>query len=360
MLTVKTGVILGATLCATAAVAGGIERNAPSTSILFEDGRYLEFSGRVVAPDLTGTGGSPQPVGNTGNLLETYFSLGFAYKADINDRLSYAVIINEPWGVDTDYPVAAGGYGGTVAELTSYSLSGILAYDATPAFKLYAGARVQSMEATATIPFLGSYSVAASQDYGYGYLVGAAFSKPEIALRIALTYYSEIEHSLNTAESFVGGSLDAKTGITTPQAINLEFQTGIAADTLVFGSIRWVDWSSFAISPPLYTGTVVGSPLVDYAEDWTNYTIGVGRRFNENWSGAIIGSYEPATNTVLTTLGPIDGRTSIGLAVTRTSGNVKFTAGASYVWLGEANNVLGTHFSDGSAIVAGFKIGIAL
>ena len=59
---------MAASLVTSGAFAAGIERTAPSTRILFEEGRYLEFSFGYVAPDLEGTAGPGAP---TGNLFES-------------------------------------------------------------------------------------------------------------------------------------------------------------------------------------------------------------------------------------------------------------------------------------------------
>ena len=40
-----------------------------------------------------------------------------------------------------------------------------------------------------------------------------------------------------------------KTTITTPQSVNLDFQTGIMADTVAFANVRWVNWKDFSIQP---------------------------------------------------------------------------------------------------------------
>ena len=92
--------------------AAGIERSAPTTRALFEEGRYLEFSATWADPELEGSGGSAAAFGGppfaapngTGDIFESYATLGFAYKADIGDRFSYALIFDQPWGVDTLYP----------------------------------------------------------------------------------------------------------------------------------------------------------------------------------------------------------------------------------------------------------------
>ena len=350
-----------------AATAGGIERSVPSSRVLFEEGRYLEFSFSTANPSLSGTGGSTAPLGGstpaapngTGDLFDSFVNLGAAYKADVSDRLSYAIVASTPWGVDTAYPtVATSVYSGTIASLDGVAVDGMLAYDVTENIKVYGGLRLQSIEANAEIPFVFGYSVDADRDWSTGYLVGAAYSIPDIAFRVALTYYSAIDHELETLESnALATNFASSVDIETPEQINLEFQTGIAPDTLLFGGIRWVNWSEFAIAPTLYTNTL-GSPLVDYEEDWTTYTLGVGRRFSEQFAASVSVSHEPAADYVpLTTLGPVDGRTSVNLGGTYTIDNVDLTAGVSYTWLGDTRNVLGTSFEDGDALGFGFRIG---
>ncbi len=298
--------LLGAGL----AEAGGIERAVPSTRVLFKDGRYVEVSAAYASPDLSGRGadlsaiGFPVQVsGSTGDLLESYWNLGFAFKTDLTDRISFAVIGDEPWGADTKYgrgSFPAGpfppnfSYDGTTANLDSFALSGIIAYDVTPAVMLYAGLRAQWMEADASIPFVGptaglpGYTIDTDSDWGFGYLIGGAYQLPEMALRVSLTYYSKIEHEFDSREF---SQFDTRTNIETPQAVNLEFQSGVAENTLVFGSIRWVDWSDFSIVPPSYQ-QATGRPLVDYESDWWTYTLGAGYRFNEAFSGSVSVAYE--------------------------------------------------------------------
>ena len=353
--------LLAMATLATPAFAAGIERNAPTTRILFEEGRVLEFSFSSVSPDLSGSGGTVPPAlggptpaapNGTGDLFSSYATWGFAYKADINERLSYAVILSDPWGVDTSYPTVTGSvYSGVVAELDSRELTGILAYDVNDRVKVYGGLRIQQIQAQASIPFVAGYTIATDKQTDLGYMFGAAYQIPDIALRVALTYYSAIEHDLNSLEF---GAFNTITTVETPQAVNLEFQTGIAEDTLLFGSVRWVDWSEFAIRPPNYPLVT----LVDYEKDWTTYTLGVGRRFSETWSGAVQISYEPPTGSLpLTTLGPVDGRTSIGLGATYTMDNVKITGGVTYVDLGNTANLVNTTYDGGDAIGFGLRIG---
>jgi long-subunit fatty acid transport protein len=350
---------IAAALCAAgSAHAAGIERSAPTTRSLFEEGRYLEFSATFASPELSGTGGSAAAFGGppfaapngTGNIFEDYYTLGLAFKADLNERLSYAIIFDQPWGVDTLYPDDPFSiYSGTDANLFSNQITGILAYDATPRVKVYGGIRAEQLGADAAIPFVGGYTIDTDTQTNFGYMLGAAYQIPEIAFRLGVTYYSAISHDMNTVEF---GSIEDQTEIETPQSVNIEFQSGVAEDTLVYGLIRWVDWSEFVIQPPNYPlGT-----LVDYDQDWTTYTLGVGRQFTDTWGGFAQVTYEPGNDTVLTTLGPVDGRTGIGLGATYTVDNVKVTAGVSYTWLGEAKNPLDTQFEDGNALGVGVRV----
>ena len=94
-------------------------------------------------------------------------------------------------------------YDGSMADLKTYQITGVLAYDVTPNVKVYGGLRAQLLEAKAAVSFVSNYSVDAENKWGYGYLLGAAYERPEIALRVALTYYSKISYDLSTAETII-------------------------------------------------------------------------------------------------------------------------------------------------------------
>ncbi|MGI9394875.1 MAG: outer membrane protein transport protein, partial [Boseongicola sp.] len=241
---------------ASAVIAGGLDRTGLPIGIIFEDGRYLELSFGGASPSVSGVGGLVTPGALSGDMTESYFQFGAAYKADINDNLSYAIILDQPFGADVAYPTGTGYFaGGSLAELSTVAATGILKYTSDQNFSIYGGLRAQTLKASATVPFVVGYSASTSSDWAPGYVVGAAYEKPEIALRVALTYNSAIEHNLATTESSaspLGGPNSSTTQITTPQSINLDLQTGIAEGTLLFGGVRWVDWSDFDISPADY------------------------------------------------------------------------------------------------------------
>ena len=354
---------------ASAAIAGGLDRTGQPIGILFEDGRYFEFSFGAVSPDVSGVGVLLTPGMMSGDMTESYFQFSAAYKADINENFSYAVIFDQPFGADVAYPTGTGYFaGGSTASLDTYALTGVLKYTTESNVSVYAGARAQSLQAEAVVPFVAGYSASTETDFGFGYLAGAAYEKPEIALRVALTYNSEIEHNLATTEisaSPLGGPNLSTTNITTPQSVNLDVQTGIAEGTLLFGGIRWVDWSEFDISPADYILlTPSGSPLVSYPNDVVTYTLGLGRRLNDNWSVAGSVNYEKHHGDLTGNLGPTDGRFGATLAAIYTRDNLKVTAGVSYVDVGNADTFVGApvpggSFTGNSAIGAGVRVGFS-
>lgn len=360
------------------AAAAALEQTVPATiRLLYQEGRYVEFGFTYSDPDQSGDGVNvpPSPTGippagfypgNTGDVFEDRWSLSGAFRDDITDTLSYALIFDEPYIAKTRYgpgSFALPLYDGSMADLRTYQVSAVLAYDATPNIKVFGGLRAQRLDARAAIPFVDGYSVDAGHDWGFGYLVGAAFEKPEIALRVALTYNSKIGHSLDTDEfTNTTGDVGTHTDVDTPQSASLEAQTGINPRTLIFGSIRWVDWSEFAIDPPLYNAAITGllgeaRPLVDYSDDWWTYTLGIGRQITDDLAGAFQVAYEPDVGGVMTTLGPYDGRTTATASLTYEVGQFDITGGLSYGVLGDTKNVLGTDFNDGSVWGAGLRIG---
>lgn len=342
---------------ATTAAAGGIERIAPSTRILFEEGRYLEFAFNYVDPDLDGEGGGVEvapdvviPIaGRTGDIFDSFTTFGVAYKADLNEQFSYALSIDEPYGVRTDYP--EGFYEATSANIETVTATGIVAYDPTPNVKLYGGLRVQRMEADGAVPFLGSYDVETDADIGFGFMVGAAYERPAMAQRAALTYYSPIDHEFETMEF---GSMPSKLQVETPQQLSLELQTGVSPTMLLFGSITWVEWTDFVIDPSYYPPE---RPMAVYEDDSISYTIGLGRQLTPSVSGAVQVSHEPSAGAVITTLGPVDGSTLVSGALSYEQESYRITGSVTYGWLGGAENELGTSFEDGTVWALGLRFG---
>lgn len=349
-------------LSAGAAFAGGIERSPQSVGLLFEPGKVVQLGFGSVSPDLSGT--FPPNGASSGDMAPSYTSLSLGAKMDVNDRIDIAVIYDQSLGADVDYTGADAAYPlrGTEAELDGSDVTALLRYRVGERVSLYGGFRVQKIDATLTgLPSAGLgglYGLQAARTKEYGYVIGAAYEIPEIALRVAATYNSAIDHEFEATETVNGVVVGTSPFTTTiPQSVNLEFQSGIAENTLLFGSIRWQDWSEFDITPIAYRDNNAGRSLIDYQSDYTTYTIGVGRRFNETWSGAVTLAHEPATGDIQGNLAPRDGFTSVGVAATYRRESTEITAGVRYIRLGDATTqIVNARFEDNDALAFGLRL----
>jgi len=348
----KKQVAVALSIAVTGAVqAGGIERTSQSVGILFEVGRYAEFSIGSVSPKVSGvvTGSSLA----SGNMAADYTSLSLGYKQPIGKNLDIALIIDEPVGANVSYPASATPYplAGATATLDSTAYTGLMRYKFPNKMSLIGGFRLQSLGGKVDLP--GPYKLRVAQDKQLGYVAGVAYEKPEIALRASLTYNSEIKHTFNDVKENDNVSVPFSTTI--PKSVNLEFQSGVAKDTLVFGSVRWVEWSKFDITPYGYF-TSQNDSLADSKNDKTTYNLGVGRRLNDKWSAAVSLGYEASSGVVVGNLSPTDGSKSIGLGVSYKMKKTKVTAGVRYVKVGDAKTSFAT-FKDNSAVGFGIKVG---
>ncbi|UWR20858.1 hypothetical protein [Sulfitobacter sp. S190] len=199
------------------------------------------------------------------------------------------------------------------------------------------------------------YSFKADADTQPGWLIGAAYEIPEIAFRFVATYHAEIDHDATTTESLLGNVVESDVEFKTPQSLNLELQTGIAADTLLLASYRWTDNSEIDVVP-----TVLGSDLVNI-DDGHRFTLGVGRRFTEQWSGSVVASFEPkGDDDLVSPLGPTNGLFGLSLGGRYVQDNMTVSGGVNYSWLGDASPEVGgqgvARFEDNHSVALGLQV----
>ncbi|MBD3764766.1 MAG: hypothetical protein IE927_08535, partial [Rhodobacterales bacterium] len=349
----------------------GVDRSGQSTAILFEPGNVVEMTFGAVDPSVSGMAVPGLGGAASGDMARSFTQLGLAMKMQLNDRLSAALIFDQPFGADTDYPAGTGYYAaGSTAELTSASITALLKYTTDRNLSLFGGLRWQRLGAAAFIPFITPvpgvtppYQADGGADAGLGYVLGVAWERPDIAARVALTWNSPIRHDLETTESSFLGVSTSTTPVDAPQSLNLELQTGIAPGTLLSASARWVDWSDFAITPQDYLA-LTGESIVSYRSDTVSYTLGLGRRFSDRWSGAVTLGYEAPVGGPASNLGPTDGYAWAGLGATYTAGAARISAGLRLVDVGDTRTRLGAtvpaaNFNGNRAVAFGMKLAFA-
>lgn len=332
-------------LSASALQAGGLDRSGQSITAIFEPGSYAELSFGSVSPTVQGTFTHPL-AGDlaSGDVAPSYTQVGLAMKMDLSSALSLGLILDQPYGAHVAYATAGYPLNETSAKVDTTSISLITLYKLGEAFSVHAGLR--QVTASGFYDPTGVYASTYAPGSDTGYLVGLAFEKPEIALRVALTYASETEFALD-------GSWGDATA-TMPQSINLDAQTGIAANTLLFGSIRWADWTEATIDD-----TVAGN-LVSYDNDVMTYSLGLGRKFSDSFSAAVTLGYEAAQGTPASNLSPTDGYMSAGLGGTYTHGAMKITGGVRFVDIGDATTEAAGEFPGGAVFDGNTAMGLGV
>ena len=204
-----------------------------------------------------------------------------------------------------------------------------------------------------------TYRADTEKDRETSYILGAAYERPEIALRVALTYESGYTHKFRTTETLAavpGISGSSITRVDMPDVYTLDFQSGVATDTLVFGSIRHATWSDWHVRPRGYEA-LTGDEVTGIDSDTTTYRIGVGRKFSDSISGFARVTYEPGNGDVASRLAPTDGSTAFGIGGTYTRDAFKITGGVEYITFGEATDASGTRFADNDAVAVGVSVG---
>lgn len=349
--------------CGTAASAGGLDRSGQSVAILFEDGNRAELSFGSVRPTVSGTYAG---FGNASslNIAPSYTSFTGGLRMQMSEKLAFGLVMDQPFGADVLYPTTGTtALKGTKAEVSSSALTALMQYQASANASVFAGVKYQSVAVSVSIPAVNNYSATGDANTAYGYVLGAAYEIPEIALRAALTYHSAISHDIATSESATGQTdLSSTTTFKTPKSVNLDFQTGIAADTLLLASVRYVDWTETVVDPKMHRA-LVNKALQTYSEPSYTWNIGLGRKFSDAWSGSISFGYEQAQGGITGNLAPTDGFRSVALGAKYTAENMDVSAGVQYRQIGDATSSgaagnQGT-FTGNSALGLGVKVGFS-
>jgi long-subunit fatty acid transport protein len=389
----KNALTLGAALLLSTSIAhaGGLDRSGQGIGIIFEEGNVAQLSFGYVSPEVSGEVVSPvlgAAAGlESGNMAPAYTQFSAGVKYAVSDDIDVAIILDQPYGALVDYSDASTGYytGAVDVDVTATAITALGRYKIDENMSVHGGLRVQTVQAMVAKPNPIDYLIESEKSTAVGFVVGAAYEIPAIALRVALTYNSKISHDIKATETCLATGVEVAAGVfadipcddapatsslDTPESINLDFQTGIAEDTLLFGSVRYAKWTQFDYAPAQHVAFLGGS-LQSYDEDTVAYNIGVGRRFSDTFSGAISVGYEAEQGGFAGDLAPTDGNLSFGLGGTYTAADYEITAGVRYIMLGDADTAnpffnplapdlsggaVATEFRDNTATAFGVQI----
>ena len=245
------------------------------------------------------------------------------------------------------------------ADATLNTMALLGSYNVSDGLNVLVGVRRDTLEKTTVSTIKGDYTIdSAVKTRG---VMGVSYQKPEIALKVSATYSPKAE--ISTGSSFtettqVGGAGGISYGdaiigaaltpavssaallasvpsytstVGLPETLNIEFQTGIAEDTLLFGSIVDTKWKKAQIDS---NGSET-SRITTAFSDTVSYSLGIGRRLNDNWS--ITGSYkqEDGGGAYASSLFTVsNGTKGVTLAARYTNENMTVTAGVNMVEVG--------------------------
>ena len=332
--------------------AGGFDRSGQDTSIMLKEGSLVEIMSVSVNPKITGaytSGGA-----SSGEVAPNYSFTNMGFRTKVSDNFAIAIIQDSPFGADINW--TAGTYTGTKAKVESSATTLLTSYDLDNV-TIYGGIKNQSLSASATVPLAAAYSITSTADSSLGYVLGAAIENPEIAMKLALTYHTKINHDIAVVENRSGLVNQPSTlSTTTPASFNLDFQTGIAENTLLFGTIRRVQWTQMILAPTVYGAAPISKTLKSFGKDITSYTLGLGRKFSDSWSGAVTYGSEASEGVVQSALSPTDGYKKMGLGVTYTGEQATITLGMQKVNNGDVNIAL-IPMASNTTLVTALKVG---
>lgn len=338
---------------ASAVQAGGFTRGEADTDILYETGPFSIHTGAVYVAPQRGFETISGATGTDGDFTDSYWIPSLAAKVSIGERLACAFTYTQPFGADATYgaqaQLAAARNGNTPYSSKSFDTN---EYGGTCAVNfeagkgrlhLLGGVFMQDFSYTAVSPISGTLKL--EDDSAWGYRLGIGYDITEYALRVQLMYRSKVDHTADEG-SFdfrnTGRILPANGYGTLPQSLKLSVQTGVAPGWLVYGSVKWTDWSVLQALNYTITGIGARQDIYNWKDGWT-IQAGVGHAFTDTVSGTINLTYDTgvdsgadiATDTWTLGLGTsikaAGGEFRLGGGITYiTSGSQSLADGASY------------------------------
>jgi len=99
--------------------------------------------------------------------------------------------------------------------------------------------------------------------------------------------------------------------------------------------------------------------LKEFSSNATSYTLGLGRKFTDHWSGAVTYGKESASNNTPSALAPTNGYSKMGLGITYTGERATVTLGMQKVNNGDVTiaSPVAASMTSNTSLVTAVKIG---
>lgn len=325
--------------------AAGLERRNIDTDFLFADGMAVDLSAGSVSPSFTATQGGGFAFESGRNVAPSFSITTGSFKSEINDRLDLGIWHTTSGnGVNIDYgsvtgPGMTGAMNSAMNAVTNsgrikadvslpttllaakyqmndnWSLIGGMKYVSVSSGQLMLPMDIDGLDpATGAINPNGDLLIDTTSVWnlgstqGTGAVLGFAYERPDIALRVSIINEAKIDLSVPTT-SGGGVAANSNSAASIGDATTLAFQTGIAENTLLFGSVRRSNWANNQI-----TIQTLGGPatITDFV-DGKNYTLGIGRKFSDKLSGSLSYYYSDGDGNGASELSPYGETKTVSL-----------------------------------------------
>ena len=333
------------------AFAGGMEVGRFNPGFMFQGGNYAELSMTSTNMDVTDDLYSPN-----GSMLNDMTNINASVNMALNDKLSIGLSHYDAGKIDLSYLGNGGPLPNAYVDLTLKSTALVLNYSLNDSMFVFGGAKYSTGKATANVLADPAGDLVVDSDSAVSPILGVSYARPDIALRFSLTYQGKVETSHATTSRIGGVTSDlAPTQAAFPESLTLDFQTGIAANTLVFGSIHRAKWSDAHI---YFDGSTTPKSTWDNS---TNVTLGVGRNLSDAWAVSASVNYEAASeNTGNSLLSTTDGSRGVTLGARYTMDKITVSLGVNHTRFGDktVTSLAGPgKFTGNSATTVGLNVG---
>ena len=340
------------------AQAGGFELQTLDTSIMYADGNSASISYATIDASIEGYKTGAGDVSKK-QVVKDQTVTNLAAKFDVGESLSFAVTTYRSGAIQLDGGNGVNGNLAPTGDVDLNTMALMAKYSLNENISVIGGMTQNTLKGGNVTTLAGSYDVSGTTEQGY--IVGAAYSIPEIALKAELTYQPKT--TFNTTTDY-GPNVNpiAATSLGLPDTYALSFQTGIAADTLLTTSYRRANWSKSQIGITVAPGSLAN--INTEFEDSTAYSIGIGRRFTDNLSASITYSKEEASDPPFGSLFTVsNGSEAISAGLQYKRDNMTISGGISQRNVGDVTvnaTGVGTMQYTGNTVTAmGVKIAFA-
>ena len=231
-----------------------------------------------------------------------------AFVMSVNDKLSFGVAVNAPFGLKTEYDVGwIGQRIGITSEIKSVNVNPALSYRVTPQLSIGAGLNVQWLKADLDNASALGTSHLTAEDVGFGFNLGLALQATP-STRVGAAYRSSIDYKLDGSAGFSGfplANVGAEADLRTPESASLSVFSVLSPKWEVMADVTWTRWSRIpaivptcqAVSPVVCTGgggtPILGATLPTNWKDTWRIGIGANYIYDERWKMRMGIAYDP-------------------------------------------------------------------